>query len=67
MKGLKKLSEQTQSINFRDRASWVKLYYSIKEDTVYSGPGDGRYFICNLINPNSEYDIKKTVNQFLDM
>lgn len=67
MKGLKRLSEQTQTIICKDRSTWVKLYYSIKEDTVYSGPGDGRYFICNLINPNSEYDIKKTVNHFMDM
>jgi len=67
MKNVKRLSELTQKINCRDRSTWVTLYYSVAKDAVYSEPGEGRFKMCDLINPNSEKDIIESVHYFLNM
>ena len=62
MKGLKKLSKMTESIIQKDRSTWIPLYYSIREDTVFASEGEGRFFITTLINKNSPKDIEETVH-----
>ena len=67
MKNVKALSEKTQKIRCKDRSTWITLYYSVKEDAVYSDPGEGRFKMCDLINPNTEQDIIESVHYFLNM
>lgn len=64
MKGTKAVSKASQDIDFKDRTTWIKLYYSITKDTVYRQEGEGRYFVCNLINPNTETDIVEAVEMW---
>ena len=61
MKNLKRISKASQSITTGDRATWISLYYSIADDAVYPCEGEGRYFVSNLINPNTEADIVEAV------
>ncbi len=65
MKGLKTLSEKSKKIVTRDRASWVKLFYSPLEDKVYDTEGEGRFFLTNLINENSPKDIEEAVKKMM--
>ena len=65
MKGLKTLSEKSKKIVTRDRASWVKLFYSPSEDKVYDTDGEGRFFLTNLINENSPKDIEEAVRKMM--
>ena len=67
MRNVKALAEKTQKIICRDRSTWVTLYYSVREDAVYSEQGEGRYKMCDLINPNTEQDIVETVHYFMNM
>ena len=67
MRNVKELSEKTQKIKYKDRSTWVTLYYSVKEDAVYSEQGEGRYKMCDLINPNTEQDIVEAVHYFMNM
>ena len=61
MKSLKKIAELSKSIKCKDRATWIQLYYSVEEDAVYTEDNPGRYFMTNLINPNTENDIVEAV------
>ncbi len=61
MKGLTALANATQKIDCKDKSTWIPLYYSIKEDKVYPFDGEGRWFVTNLINPQTEKDIENTV------
>lgn len=61
MKGLKALAKATAS------GRTVPLYYSIKEDKVYTEEGNGRFFLTNLINKNTEKDIEKTVHYMMSL
>lgn len=61
MKNLKKVSKATQKATARDRWTWVPLYYSIKNDAVYTTEGDDRLKVTELINPNTEQEIRETV------
>ena len=64
MKNLKAISMKTQVI---DPLHPMPLYYSIRAKEVYTNPGEGRFLVTNLINPNSPEDIEKTVNRWLSM
>lgn len=64
MKNVEQIAELSNKINSRDRNTWITLYYSIKEDAVYSTAGDGRFKIGSLINPNSPSDIVDYVEQW---
>ena len=64
MKNLKKLSDQT---NFIILHGAVPLYYSIKEDAVYSEAGEGRFYLTDLIRYNTEDEIAETVRYFLSL
>ena len=67
MKGLKAIAKATQKINFKDRSTWIPLYYSIREDKAYTTDGDGRYFMTNLINPQTEEDIREAIEYGLNV
>lgn len=60
MKGLKKLSNLSKTKR-------VSLYYDIKNDTVFSEPGNGRFYLTDLINYNSPKDIEKTVERMMNL
>ena len=64
MKGLKKVGNATKRTTSTNRASWVSLYYSISEDTVYTEAGNGRYFVTDLINPNTTNEIQEAVENW---
>lgn len=58
MKNLKTLSEESKK-------GTTPLYYSIRENAVYSDPGDGRYHLTDLIRHNTEKEIERTVKRFM--
>ena len=64
MKGLKAISKLTEPRGCGQR---TPLYFSIKEDKVYTEPGDDRFFITYLINPNTPKDIEETVKHILSL
>lgn len=65
MKGLKEVALATRGTV--QGMIEIPLYYSIREDKVYTSDGDGRYYVTNLINPNTEEDIKRAVRRWLSM
>lgn len=67
MKNVAELAKKTESIKCKDMKTWIPLYYSIREDAVFSDPGEGRYKLCNLINQNTGQDIIETVNHLMNM
>lgn len=67
MKGLKTVASATKNINIKDPLTYIPLYYSVLEDTVYMQDGENRYFMTNLINPQKEKDIEEAVHYFLNM
>ena len=67
MKNLKRIAELTKSIVQKDRSTWVNLYYSIEKHTVYDRPGDGRLYVCDLINVNTPKDVQEAVEDWLKM
>lgn len=58
MKNLKKISEISKS-------KTVSVFYSPKEDAVYNKPGDGRFYITDLINENTPQQIETMVKFFM--
>ena len=58
MKNLKTLSQKSSK-------GTTPLYYSIRENAVYSTPGDGRYHLTDLIRYNTEKEIERTVKRFM--
>lgn len=47
------------------RNGWAPLYYSIREQAVYTEPGEGRYYVTDLIRENTEQEIKQAVMRYL--
>ena len=64
MKNIKAVVKKSQNIIQTDRSTWVRLYYSPTKDTVYTSEGEGRFHVTNLINPNTEEDIKEVVERW---
>lgn len=60
MRNLKRLSEKSKT-------GRVKLFYSPKNKAVYDKPGNGRYFLTELIRENTPEEIEKTVKYFMAM
>ena len=67
MKGLKQVSEQSKTIVTRNMATWLPVYYNIKEDTVRTTEAAGYFLVTKLIRANTEDDIKEVITQFLSM
>lgn len=64
MKGLKDIANKSNNIIPKDRTTWVNVYYSLTEDKVYDKPGDGRYLVCYLINPNTPEEVQEAVEDW---
>lgn len=60
MKNVNKVVEQS-------KRGHTPLYYSIREDAVYTEPGDGRYYLTDLIRENTAEEIKHTVMRFMSL
>lgn len=60
MKNVKEVAE-------RSKSGTTPLYYSIREDAVYTTEGDGRYYLTDLIRENSEDEIVRTVRRFMSL
>lgn len=43
------------------------IYYSIKENAVYTEDGDGRYYVTDLIRKNTEAEIVRAIKRWLAM
>lgn len=57
MENLKKVAEASKN--------GCKLYYSIRENAVFTTEGEGRYFLTELIRENTPEEIQKTVYKFM--
>ena len=64
MKGLKTIAKKSQNIVNYDRATWIKIYYDFATDTVTTKQTNDNFFVTQLINPNSEADIKEVVERW---
>lgn len=62
MKNLREMSHKTECC---PALGTVPLYYSIKEDAVYSEDGEGRFYLTDLIRHNEPEEIEQTVRKFL--
>ena len=67
MRGLSEVSKKSQSIVQRDRETWVPVYYSIQKDSVSTTEGEDRYYVTDLIRPNSPEEIRETVERWKRM
>ena len=59
MKNLETIAKNSQS--------GTKIYYSIREDAVFTDSGQGRIFVTELIRHNTEQEIMEAVRRFLAM
>ena len=64
MNNILTIAEQSKSINSRDKSTWIELYYSFAHDSVHTKPGEDRFFVTYLINPNTPEDIRNAVNRW---
>ncbi len=60
MKNLKKLSKMSKK-------GKVSLYYSSREKAVFDAPGEGRFYLTDLIRENTPEEIRKTVDFMMAM
>lgn len=59
MKNLQEVAEQSKR--------GCPLYYSVKDDAVYTTEGSGRYYLTDLIRENTEQEIVATVHKYMSM
>lgn len=64
MDNIAAVSKATEKATF---ATSVPLYYSYREDAVYTTPGEGRYLMTYLIRRCSPIEIVMAVNHYKDM
>ena len=67
MKNIEKVSEMSKNIVTRDRSTWLPLFYSFGENAVYTIPGNDRFHVTDLINPNTPEDIENAVERFKNL
>lgn len=60
MKNLKEVARESEK-------GVTPIFYSIKEDAVYTSDGGGRYYVTDLIRPNTEEEIIEAVKRWLAM
>lgn len=65
MKGLKHLSELSQGIVYNDRRTYVSLYYSVENDTVYDYYASGSKFVIALSRPHTKKEIRDCVDSLV--
>lgn len=59
MKNLKEVAEQSKH--------GCPLYYSVKENAVYTSGGKDRYHLTDLIRENTPAEIVETVHKYMSM
>ncbi len=59
--------KNTKQVSQQSKQGITPLYYSIREDAVYTSEGDGRYYLTDLIRENTEEEIVNTVRRFMSM
>ena len=59
--------KNVKAVSNRSRQGITPLYYSVKEDAVYTEDGDGRYYLTDLIRENTEQEIIETVRKYMSM
>ena len=64
MKGLKTIAKKSQSIQQTDRSNWIKIYYDFDTNTVSTRQTDNNCYVTQLINPNTEDDIKEAIERW---
>ena len=62
MKNLKEVSDRS---NFIKLHGPLPLYYSVKEDAVFTEDGEDRFYLTDLIRFNDPEMIRETVRKFL--
>lgn len=66
MKNTQTVANKTRNTRSGDRATWIPLFYSFAQDAVYTVPGNDRFQVTTLINPNTAQDIENAVNRFIN-
>ena len=66
MKNTQVVANKTQNTRSGDRATWIPLFYSFAKDAVYTVPGNDRFHVTMLINPNTAQDIENAVTRFIN-
>ena len=61
MKNLKTVAQASY------RKGQTPLYYDIKHDAVFTEDGEDRYYVTELIRPNTSKEIKAAVKRWLAM
>ena len=64
MKGLKTIAKKSQNIIQHDRSTWIKLYYDFSTDSVSMKATKDNCLVTQLINPNTEEDIKEAIERW---
>jgi len=49
------------------RKGWTPLYYDIKHDAVFTEDGEDRFYVTDLIRPNTSQEIEAVVRRWLAM
>lgn len=66
MRNLNMTATKTQAIGKGNRKR-MPLYYSIVDNAVYTTPAQGRYYVTDLLRPNTPEEIETAVNRWLAM
>lgn len=59
--------KNTKQVSNESKKGITHLYYSIKEDAVYTEAGKDRWYLTDLIRYNTENEIEETVKRFMSM
>ena len=66
MRNTQVVANKTKDTRSDDRTTWIPLFYSFAQDAVYTVPGNDRFQVTTLINPNTAQDIENAVNRFIN-
>lgn len=67
MKGLKAVAKKSKDFFSNGRVDRLPLYYSIKEDKVFTESGKDRECVTFLIRENTAEEIEKAVKRWLSI
>lgn len=56
--------KNVKQVSMRSKSGITPLYYSIKEDAVYTEPGTDRWYLTDLIRYNTEEEVIETVRKY---
>lgn len=61
MRNLKEVAQESY------RKGWTPLYYDIKHDAVFTEDGEDRFYVTELIRPNTSDEIEAVVRRWLSL